>query len=53
MAREALNHFDECTVEFVHLPSQEEQCTSCFRGGNKIYTPGTIAKLHRALTEIK
>ena len=52
MTGKALNLFDECTAECVHLCPQEEECTSSFLGDSKTCIPGTIANSQRTPTKI-
>ena len=55
MTDKGLNVFDDCAAECdIYLCPQEEECTPSSRGYSKIYTPGTIANLHRGrvLTKI-
>ena len=46
------NLFDECASRYVHLPLQEEECTSSFLGDSKMYTSGSIVNSQMMLTEI-
>ena len=53
MTDNEFNLFDECADRCIHLPPQEEECTSSSRGYSKMYISGSIANSHRMLTEIK
>ena len=44
--------FDECAFRYVHLSSQEEECTSSSREGSKMYIFGSMANSQRILAEI-
>ena len=49
MTDKGLNGFDECASRCVHLPPQEEECTSSSWGDSKMYTSGKIASSQRML----
>ena len=52
MTDKGFSLFDECASRCVHLPLQEEECTSSW-GNSKMYTSGSIASSQRVLTEIR
>ena len=51
MRDKGFNYFDERGSRCVHLPPQEEECTSSSWGDSKMYTSGSIASPQRMLTE--
>ena len=52
MSRKWFNLFHVCASWYVHLPPQEEECTSSSIGDSKMHTSGSIANSQRMLTEI-
>ena len=46
-----LNIFDECTVRYVYLLSQKEECTSSSWGDRKVYTSDTTTNSQGMSTE--
>ena len=53
MTDEGFNLLDECAARYVHLSTQEEECTSFSSGGSKMYTSGSIANSRGMLTANK
>ena len=52
MAVKGLNLMDECAAGYVHLSPKEEEYTSSFWKGSRMYTSGSIANSQKMLTEI-
>ena len=52
MTDKGFNIFIECAARCVHLFPEEEECTSSFWEGSKMFTSGKIPHSQRTLAEI-
>ena len=52
MADKGLNFSSKCAAECANMCPQEEECTCCSCGSNKMYTHGTIKNSQRTPSKI-